>query len=226
VELKELEAALEGILFAAGEPVGVERLCLTLDIDRATIDAVAQRLADYYSYERRGLRLLRLDSSYQLCSAPEYAQVIRKTLESRKPARLSQPALEVLAIIAYYQPVTRAYVDQIRGVDSSYTVSLLLERDLIEESGRLAVPGRPILYRTTKNFLRSFGLSSLDELPELPNASPEDGQITLEMQAAVERLRREQEGTAPEAEKITDEELVEAAQALLQTEEQAPEAGA
>lgn len=128
----------------------------------------------------RGIRLVRLDTSYQLCSAPEFAPYIRKTLENRKPARLSQPALEVLAVIAYYQPVTRAYVDQIRGVDSAYTVGLLLERELIEECGRLAVPGRPILYRTTKNFLRSFGLSSLEELPELPDASQESGQLTLE----------------------------------------------
>ena len=115
MELKELEAALEGVLFAAGEPVGVERLCLGLEVDRATMDAVAQRLMDRYSYERRGIRLVRLDTSYQLCSAPEFAPYIRKTLENRKPARLSQPALEVLAVIAYYQPVTRAYVDQIGG---------------------------------------------------------------------------------------------------------------
>ena len=103
-------------------------------------------------------------------------------------------ALEVLAVIAYYQPVTRAYVDQIRGVDSAYTVGLLLERELIEECGRLAVPGRPILYRTTKNFLRSFGLSSLEELPELPDASQESGQLTLELEAAVARLRAEESG--------------------------------
>ncbi len=195
MELKEIESAIEGILFAAGEPVGVERLCLTLEIDRATAEAVCQRLADYYSYERRGIRLIRLENSYQLCSAPEYAELIRKAFESRRPAKLSQPALEVLAIIAYYQPTTRAYVDQVRGVDSSYTVGLLLERELIEECGRLAVPGRPILYRTTQTFLRSFGLSSLEELPELPNSSPEDGQITLEMQANLERLRA-REGTA------------------------------
>ena len=187
MELKEIESAIEGVLFAAGEPVGVERLCLALDIDRITADSVCQRLADAYRYERRGIRLVRLDNSYQLCSAPEFADCIRRAFESRRPARLSQPALEVLAIIAYYQPATRAYVDQIRGVDSSYTVSLLLERDLIEECGRLAVPGRPIQYRTTQTFLRSFGLSNLDELPELPNTTPEDGQLTLEMQAAVER---------------------------------------
>lgn len=189
MELKEMEAALEAILFAAGEPVAVERICLTLDLDRATVEAVCQRLADQYSYERRGLRLVRMETSYQLCSAPEYAPLIRKAFESRKPAKLSQPALEVLSIIAYYQPVTRAYIDQVRGVDSSYTVGLLLERELIEEAGRLAVPGRPIQYRTTKNFLRSFGLASLEELPELPSSSAEDGQITMEMQARLERLQ-------------------------------------
>ena len=213
MELKEIESAIEGILFAAGEPVGVERICLALEIDRATADAVCQRLADAYSYERRGIRLLKLDSSYQLCSAPEFAPYIRRAFESRRPARLSQPALEVLAIIAYYQPVTRAYVDQIRGVDSSYTVGLLLERELIEECGRLAVPGRPIQYRTTQNFLRAFGLSSLEELPELPDSSPEDGQITLEMQAAVARLQAQQEEAPP-----SDAELEEAARELAEQE--------
>lgn len=219
MELKEIQSAIEGILFAAGEPVGVERLCLSLEIDKQTADAVCQRLADYYSYERRGLRLVRLENSYQLCSAPEFADVIRKTFESRKPARLSQPALEVLSIIAYFQPATRAYVDQVRGVDSSYTVGLLLERDLIEECGRLAVPGRPILYRTTQNFLRSFGLSSLEELPELPNSSTEDGQITLEMQAAVERLKAEQEQQDAAEAAFTEEELAAAAQEYAQREE-------
>ena len=193
MELKEMVAALEAVLFAAGEPVGVERLCLPLELDKATVEALCQRLADQYSYERRGLRLVRMDASYQLCSAPEYAPLIRKAFESRKPAKLSQPALEVLSIIAYYQPVTRAYIDQVRGVDSSYTVGLLLERELIEEAGRLAVPGRPIQYRTTKNFLRSFGLSSLEELPELPSATAEDGQITLEMQARLEKLQSQEE---------------------------------
>ena len=191
--LKEIESAMEAILFAAGEPVGVERLCMALEIDRATADAVAQKLMDDYSYQRRGLRLVRLDTSYQLCSAPEHAGLIRKSFESRKPARLSPPALEVLAVIAYYQPTTRAYVDQVRGVDSAYTVGLLLDRELIEECGRLAVPGRPILYRTTPTFLRSFGLSSLEDLPELPAVSPEDGQLTLEMQARLRELEARQE---------------------------------
>ena len=193
MELKELQAALESILFASGEPVAADRLCVGLDVDRPTLDQVAQHLMDEYSFQHRGIRLIKLDGSYQHCSAPEYAEYVRKTLESRKPARLSQSALEVLSVIAYYQPATRAYVDQIRGVDSSYTVGLLLERDLIEECGRLAVPGRPILYRTTKNFLRSFNLTTLDGLPELPDASAEDGQITLELEAAVARLKEEEE---------------------------------
>lgn len=226
MELKEMQSAIEGVLFAAGDAVGVERLCLTLEADRATVDTVCRELADYYSYERRGVRLIRLENSYQLCSAPEYAEYVRKAFESRKPARLSQPALEVLAIMAYYQPATRAYVDQIRGVDSSYTVGLLLERDLIEESGRLAVPGRPILYRTTQNFLRSFGLTSLEELPELPSASPEDGQLTMEMLTAVEQLRAEQEKAETEAaeSEITEEEILEAAQEYAQSETEREEA--
>ena len=193
MEVKELQSALEGVLFAAGEPVSVERLCLGLEVDRPTLDAVAQRLMDQYSYDRRGIRLVRLDGSYQLCSAPEYADAIRSTLESRKPARLSQPALEVLAIVAYYQPVTRAYVDQVRGVDSAYTMGLLLERELIEEAGRLSVPGRPMQFRTTKNFLRSFGMSSLEELPELPGSSQGGSQLTLELEASLARLRQAEE---------------------------------
>ena len=190
MELNELQSALESVLFAAGAPVPVERLCLGLEVDRPTLDAVAQELMDKYKYERRGMRIVRMDTSYQMCSAPEFAPHIRKTLESRKPPKLSQPALEVLAVIAYYQPVTRAYVDQVRGVDSSYTVSLLLERDLIEEAGKLAVPGRPTLFRTTKNFLRTFELNSLAELPELPNSTQEGTQLKLELESSIEQLRR------------------------------------
>ena len=177
--MKEIEAAVEGILFASGEPVGIDRVCVALDLDKPTAELVLQRLQDYYSYERRGIRLLKMDDSYQLCSAPEYGDQIRRAFEIRKPAKLSQPALEVLTIIAYYQPTTRAYVDQIRGVDSSYTVGLLLDRGLIEECGRLQVPGRPRQYRTTKQFLRAFHLSSLKELPELPDEIGEDGQMRL-----------------------------------------------
>ena len=215
MDLKEIGSAMEAILFAAGEPVGVERLCLALDIDRATADAVAQRLMDTYSYERRGVRILRLDTAYQMVSAPEHADRVRKAFESRKPAKLSPPALEVLAVIAYYQPTTRAYIDQVRGVDSAYTVGLLLDRELIEECGRLAVPGRPILYRTTSAFLRTFGLSSLEELPELPAPVPEEGQLSLDLQPAMERLDEAQRASL---DGLTDEELLEAARALAKTE--------
>ena len=178
MDMKEIESAVEGIVFAAGEPIAVERICTALEMDRPTVEQVLQKLMDYYSYERRGVRLLRIEDSYQLCSAPEYADVIRKAFEIRKPAKLSQPALEVLTVIAYYQPTTRAYVDQIRGVDSSYTIGLLLDRKLIEECGRLQVPGRPRLYRTTKQFLRAFHLTSLEELPEMPDLGGE-GQMRL-----------------------------------------------
>lgn len=193
MEEELLQSALEGILFASGEPVSVERLCLGLEVERSALDQAARQLMDRYSYERRGIRLLKLDNSYQLCSAPELAPYIRKILESQKPARLTQPALEVLSIIAYYQPVTRGYIDQMRGVDSSYTVGLLLERELIEEAGRLAVPGRPMQFRTTQKFLRCFGLSSLDELPELPTPSQEDSQMAQQLERELDALRRAQQ---------------------------------
>jgi segregation and condensation protein B len=178
MEMKEIESAIEAILFASGEPVHVDRICVAMEMDRPTVERVLQKLMDYYAYERRGIRLLRIEDSWQLCSSPDYADVIRKAFEIRKPAKLSQPALEVLTIIAYYQPTTRAYVDQIRGVDSSYTMGLLQERKLIEECGRLQVPGRPRLYRTTKQFLRAFHLTSLDDLPEMPDLGGE-GQMRL-----------------------------------------------
>ena len=178
LDRKEIESAMEGILFASGEPVDIRRICVALDLDRQTAEQILRGLADYYAYERRGIRLLQMEDSWQLCSAPDYADIIRKAFEVRKPAKLSQPALEVLTIIAYYQPTTRAYVEQVRGVDSSYTVGLLQERGLIEECGRLQVPGRPILYRTTRNFLRSFHLNSLEDLPEIPGMEAE-GQLRL-----------------------------------------------
>ena len=178
MDKKEMEAAVESILFASGEPVNIERICVALAIDRPTAERILQGLMDYYAYERRGMRLLKIEDCWQLCSAPDYAEAIRRAFEIRKPAKLSQPALEVLTIIAYYQPVTRAYVDQIRGVDSSYTMSLLIDRGMIEECGRLQVPWRPRQYRTTKQFLRSFHLSSLDELPAMPDMG-NDGQMRL-----------------------------------------------
>lgn len=178
LEMKDLISAAEGILFASGEPVGIDRIALALELDRDTTEQVLKTLEDQYSYERRGIRLIRMDDSWQLCSAPEYGDIIRRAFEVRKTAKLSQPALEVLTTIAYFQPTTRAYVDQVRGVDSSYTMSMLLERKLIEECGHLQVPGRPRLYRTTKNFLRAFHLTSLEDLPEMPGLE-NDGQLRL-----------------------------------------------
>ena len=175
----DISAAIEAILFAAGESVPVARLSLVLGADEKEISLCAAELAEKYEREQRGVRILRLEDKLQMCSAPEYAAFITKALEQRKPPMLSQPALETLAVVAYFQPVTRAYVDQIRGVDSSYTVGLLLDRHLIEECGRLQVPGRPRLYRTTQAFLRAFHLSSLKDLPELPDDIGEDGQMRL-----------------------------------------------
>ena len=199
LDLREVEAAVEAILFAAGEPLPIERICLALDLDRPTAEQVLQKLGDHYAYERRGIRLVRMEDCYQLCSSPDYADLIRKAFEIRKTARLSQPALEVLTIVAYYQPTTRAYVDQVRGVDSSYTVSLLLERGFIEECGRLQVPGRPRLYRTTKKFLRDFHLSSLEELPEMPGIET-DGQLRMGEDGTIldPSAMTEKEGSVPE----------------------------
>jgi segregation and condensation protein B len=163
----ELDAILESILFAAGDPVTLERLAAVTGAEEEEILAAALRLRDGYAYERRGVRLLQLEDSLQLCSAPENGEYVRRALETRKPPKLSAAAMEVLTLVAYFQPVTRTYIEQIRGVDSSYTVGLLTERELIEPCGRLDVPGRPVLYRTTPGFLRAFGLKSLEELPEL-----------------------------------------------------------
>lgn len=201
MERKEIESAVEAILFASGEPVQVKRLCAALELARPAVERALKDLGDHYAFDQRGIRLVQMDDSWQLCSAPEYGDAVRRALEVRKPAKLSQPALEALTVIAYYQPTTRAYVDQIRGVDSSYTMSLLLNRDLIEECGRLQVPGRPHLYRTTKQFLRAFHLNSLEDLPQLTEYSegedplePEaEGQMRLGENGEIVEDRREEE---------------------------------
>ncbi len=171
MEQSELQRAIEAILFAAGEPVPAQRLCQALQAAPDEIHEAAHQLMDQLAFERRGIRVLQLDDAYQMCSSAEMAPCITAALETRRPPRLSASQLETLTIIAYYQPATRAYVEKIRGVDSSYTVGALLTKKLIEECGRLDVPGRPILYRTTPDFLRTFGLQSLDELPEIQKIS-------------------------------------------------------
>lgn len=181
-----IKSALEAILFAAGEPVPAARISLILEQDEETVWDAARELSEQYEKEDRGIRILKLDKALQMCSAPEYAAVIGKTLEQRKPPMLSQPALETLAIVAYFQPVTRAYIDQVRGVDSSYTVGVLIDRGLIERCGKLDVPGRPSLLRTTDVFLRTMGISELSQLPTLPDIATGDAAKNLE--DAIEKL--------------------------------------
>lgn len=184
---RELKAALEAIIFASGEPVPAGRISLVLGVPEAEVYSCAEALAGEYEREGRGFRLVRLDKSLQMCSAPQYAKAIARVIEHRAPPKLSPPALETLAVIAYFQPVTRAYVDEVRGVDSSYTVSSLVDKGLIEPSGKLEAPGRPTLYKTTEAFLRVMGVSELSELPKLPDMASTDGLEKL--QGAIEALR-------------------------------------
>ena len=182
MEQEQLMRILEAILFAAGERVEVARLAQVLELDPKEIIQAADRLSDELAYERRGIRILRLENGYQMVSSGEMADYITKALETRKPPKLSSSQLETLTVIAYYQPATKAMVEHIRGADSSYSVAALMNKKLIEEAGRLNVPGRPIQYRTTPDFLRTFGLSSLEELPPIdkiafgePIELPEEG---------------------------------------------------
>lgn len=183
----EISSAIEAILFAAGESVPVARLSLILEATEGEIDYAAAELAEKYEREGRGMRILRLDDKLQMCSAPEYAPYITKTLEQRTPPKLSQSALEALAVVAYFQPVTRAYIDQVRGVDSSYTVSVLQQRELIEPCGKLDAPGRPALFRTTDVFLRTMGISELSQLPPLPDMTSGEG--IEKLQNAIDELQ-------------------------------------
>ena len=190
MEQIELQRAIEAILFAAGERVEIAQLVGVLEADKKDIIEATNALADDLAFNRRGIRILRLEDGYQMVSSAEMADYITAALETRKPPRLSSSHLETLTIIAYYQPATKAMVEQLRGVDSSYSVGALLNKKLIEEAGRLNVPGRPIQYRTTPNFLRTFGLSSLEELPPIdkvslgepiiPEEKPDPNQIALE----------------------------------------------
>lgn len=197
MEYEQLQRAIEAILFAAGECIEVSRLSAVLEADPKDIIKAADELANELAFNRRGVRILKLDKGYQMVSSGEMAEYITAALETRKPPKLSSSQLEALTIVAYYQPATKAMVEQIRGVDSSYSIGALLNKKLIEDAGRLNVPGRPILYKTTTNFLRTFGLSSLDELPEIEKVDlgepivVDDGQqsipeVTGEVQPAEE----------------------------------------
>jgi len=205
----EIEAAIEAILFVSGEPVKISRIADVLGVAEHEIELAGDRLRDNYSNVRRGIRLVRVEDMLQLCSSPEYSDYIRRALEARKPPQLSQPALEVLSIIAYFGPVTRAYVEQIRGVDSSHTIGLLQERELIESCGRLSVPGRPMLYKTTHVFLRTFGIESLKELPELPHVEGTENEQESIQNAILELKAREaeiaSENEIPESSEVSPE---------------------
>ncbi len=181
--MTQLESTLEAVLFAAGDAVSLDRLCAALETPREDLHAAAGALEALYDLENRGLMLRRIEDRLQLCSRPMYAEAARRVTESRRAATLSPAALEVLTIVAYRQPVTRAFIDQLRGVDSGGTLAGLAEKQLIEEAGRLEVPGRPILYRTTGRFLQAFALESLDDLPALP-ALTENEQLEFDTDPA------------------------------------------
>ena len=164
--ISELEKSVQAILFAAGDPYEKERLTKLLGINRETLDQVVQRVNDLY--QQTAFVILDLDQSYQMVTREEYAAVIREALEVKNNTPLSQAALEVLAIIAYHPPVTKSSVEQIRGVDSSPVVYSLVAKGLVQEMGRLEIPGRPISYGTTEHFLRCFGMQSIETLPKIP----------------------------------------------------------
>lgn len=167
-EALRLQNAVEAIVFASGEPIEVQKISQAFAMRDDDIREVLNRLIVIYEERKCGIVLKKLGDSYQFLSRPEYVEDIRKVLDVRRNQPLSQAAFEVLAIVAYNQPVTKSYVEQVRGVDCSGVMGTLCQRDLIEECGRLDLPGRPLLYCTTTNFLRCFCISSLDELPELP----------------------------------------------------------
>ena len=186
MEQNDLQRALMAVLFAAGEPVAASRLAESLQVDESEIHRECEALISALSYHRSGIRIVKLENAYQMCSSAEMAEYVTKTLETRKPPKLSPSQLETLTVIAYYQPATKAYVETIRGVDSAYSVSALLTKKLIRECSRLNVPGRPILYETTPDFLRVFGLESLADLPDIEKVdiAVKKEQLQLDLDAA------------------------------------------
>lgn len=193
MEHSELQRAIEAILFAAGECVELSRIAFAIDADPDEVAAAADELMNELSFERRGIRILKLDSAYQMVSSGEMADFITKALETRKPPKLSSSQLETLTIVAYYQPATKAMIEQIRGVDSSYSITALMNKKLIEEAGRLNVPGRPIQYQTTTDFLRTFGISSLEELPPIEKVNFGEPVAEVEQTQIQELVNTEQE---------------------------------
>lgn len=176
----ELQAIVEAVLFASGEPLELNRLSEVLDIEDEQTQQILLNLAAELDERHSGICLLELDGKYQLSTRTKYGDYIRKVLEVKKNAPLSQAAFEVLAVVAYNQPVTKAFIEQVRGVDCSGVIATLCQKTLIEEKGRLELPGRPLVYGTTTDFLRCFSFSSLEDLPELPNDQNTDRQLMLD----------------------------------------------
>ena len=174
--VENISAAIEAILFASGDSVERSRIAQALEITEKKVDEHISALIDDYNNAQRGITIIKLDSAYQMVSAKAYAPEIRTVMDLRRNTPLSQAALEVLAVVAYNQPVTKAFVEQVRGVDCSGVIGSLTAKGLVEEKGRLELPGRPLLYGTTENFLRCFSISSLEELPPLPE-NDEEGKI-------------------------------------------------
>lgn len=164
----EIKCAIEAVLFANGTPVQLDTICKALEIKQSQGKEAINELINEYNNSPHGITVIRLEESYQMCSKKDYGEYIRKVMDLKRNSPLSQAALEVLAVIAYNQPVTKAFVEQVRGVDCSGVIGSLTTKGLIEEKGRLELPGRPLLYGTTENFLRCFQIESLDDLPPLP----------------------------------------------------------
>ena len=173
VNAKELQAAAEAVLFSVGEPIELERIAAALEIESESTEQLLMNLSASLDERGSGICLLKLGNKYQLSSRAQFAPQIRSVLEVKRNAPLSQAAFEVLAVIAYNQPVTKSFVEQVRGVDCSGVIATLCQKKLIEEKGRLDLPGRPLLYGTTSEFLRCFSVSALEELPDLPNLDAE-----------------------------------------------------
>lgn len=181
---KQLQAIVEAILFSSGEPLELSRISQAIEIDDEQTEQLLLNLAAELDERDSGICLLNLGGKYQLSSRAKYGDYIRRVLEVKKNTPLSQAAFEVLAVIAYNQPVTKAFIEQVRGVDCSGVIATLCQKKLIEEKGRLELPGRPLIYGTTSDFLRCFSFSSLSDLPELPKNEETDRQLTLDAQLA------------------------------------------
>lgn len=177
MKINEGISVVEAILFAHGEPIEAEKLCAAAGIEEDTLNKLIQLLSDRYESDESALTVLKLGNSYQLAVKADFIDYVRAALETKKNTPLSPAAMEVLTIIAYNQPVTKGFVEHIRGIDSSSVVNSLVEKNLLEEAGRLDVPGRPIAYKTTPAFLRCFQLTSIDDLPPLPNT---EGQVSFD----------------------------------------------